>query len=58
METEVIQDTGKEEARIDIEESQEITEPSITTEKIRSITMIETSPKEARVERGQQAETE
>ena len=58
METKAIQDTGKEEAKIDIVESQEITRQSITTEKIRSITMIKALPIEARVERGQQVETE
>ena len=58
IETEAIQDTGKEEAKTDIEESQVNTRPNIITEKIRSIITIEASTIEARVEKGQQVETE
>ena len=58
METEVVQDIGKEEAKRDLREIKDDTKPSIITEKTRSITMTKDSTTEVKVEKDQIVETE
>ena len=58
METEVVQDIGKEEAKRDLREIKDDTKPSIITEKTRSITMTKDSTTEVKVEKDLIVETE